>query len=117
MEHLNQTSGTAVSINEGKTTAIIAYLTVIGLVVAFVMNAEKKNSFARYHIVQSIGLMCCGFGLGLISWVPFLGWLAAIAGCILMLVLWITGLMNAAAGREKPVPVLGSFFVKWFASV
>lgn len=35
---------------QGKNIAIISYLTVIGLVLAFVMNNEKKEPFASFHI-------------------------------------------------------------------
>ena len=41
---------------EGKNIAIIAYITIIGLIIAFVMNNEKKDHFASYHIKQSLGL-------------------------------------------------------------
>ena len=37
-----------------KSIAIIAYLTLIGLIVAFVMNNDKKQPFAAYHIRQSL---------------------------------------------------------------
>lgn len=105
------------SASDGKTIAIISYLTLIGLIIAFVMNAEKKNSFARYHIVQSLGIMCTGIAIGVISWIPFIGWFAAVAGSILLLVLWVVGLINAVNEREQPVPVLGEHFNKWFADI
>ena len=40
----------------GKNIAIISYLTVIGLVIAFVMNNEKKEPFARFHISSTFCL-------------------------------------------------------------
>lgn len=41
--------------NDGRNIAIIAYLTLIGLIIAYVLNNEKRNDFASYHIRQSLG--------------------------------------------------------------
>lgn len=42
-------------VNESKHIAIIAYTTIIGLIIAFVMNNEEKEPFAAYQIKQSFG--------------------------------------------------------------
>ena len=105
------------NIAEGKSTATIAYLTLIGLIVAFVQNGEKKNTFASYHIRQSVGLMCTGFALALVNIIPFLGWMISILGVIGLMVLWIMGLLNAINGKEKPIPLLGNLYSKWFANI
>lgn len=102
---------------EGKQTAIIAYITLIGLIIAFVMNSEKKNAFANYHIRQSLGLMCTGFALAFVNVIPILGWIVSILGTLFLMVLWVIGLMNAVNGKESPVPVLGNLYSKWFANI
>ena len=66
MEDSNTHSNEAKSTFDPKTIAIIAYLTVIGLVVAFVLNNEKKDEFAAFHIKQSLGLVIISLGLSLI---------------------------------------------------
>jgi len=43
--------------NNGKQIGMIAYLIVIGLIIAFVMNSEKKSKFAQYHIRQMLRLL------------------------------------------------------------
>lgn len=62
-----------ITVNEGKNIAIIAYITLIGLIIAFVMNTDKKNEFAKYHITQSLGLALTGLALGMIGMIPILG--------------------------------------------
>ncbi|HMR17890.1 MAG TPA: DUF4870 domain-containing protein [Sphingobacterium sp.] len=104
-------------VEEGKTIAIISYLTLIGLVIAFVMNNDKKNSFAAFHIRQAIGIMLTGVVLGFVNIIPVLGWIVFIIGWVFIVILWITGLLNALNGKEKPVMVLGEKFNEWFASV
>lgn len=112
MEHNTQNN-----IAEGKSTATIAYITLIGLIIAFVQNGEKKSKFASYHIRQSLGLMCTGFALALVNVLPFLGWIISILGVIGLMVLWFTGLMNAINGKEQPIPLLGNLYAKWFANI
>lgn len=101
-------------IEEGKTIAIIAYITIFGLLIAFVMNNDKKNSFAAYHLRQSLGLGITGLALSVINVIPILGWLISILGSIFLIILWVMGLISALNGQEKPVPVLGNKFQEWF---
>lgn len=105
------------NIEEGKSTAIIAYLTVIGLIIAFVQNSEKKNSFVNYHIRQSLGLCCTGLALSVVNIIPILGWLVSIAGFFVLVYLWIKGLLSAINGEESPVPLLGENYNKWFSGI
>lgn len=102
---------------EGKTTAIIAYITIIGLIIAFVMNNEKKNAFASYHIRQSLGLALTALALTLINVIPILGWIISFLGFLFILYLWIMGLMNAINLKEKPLPILGEKYEEWFKSI
>lgn|SRR5690606_1277287 len=105
------------TVEEGKTTAIIAYLTLIGLVVALVLNTEKKNSFAAFHVKQSLGLMLTGLAVSFISWIPFIGWLIGLVAMIVLIYMWIMGLLNALNGREKPMPILGNKYMEWFKTL
>ncbi len=104
-------------IEEGKTIAIIAYITIIGLLIAFIMNNDKKNTFAAYHIRQSLGLAATALALSVINVIPFLGWLISFAGSIFLIVLWVIALMGALNGQEKPVPILGEKFQEWFKGI
>lgn len=103
--------------NEGKNIAIIAYITIIGLIVAFVMNSDKKNTFATYHIKQSLGLALTGLVLGAIGMIPILGWIINILGIFVLLYMWIMGLVNAVNVQEKPVPLLGEKYLEWFKNI
>ncbi len=102
---------------QDKTIAIVAYLTVIGLVVALVMNNEKKDLFSTYHIRQSLGLVLTSIALSLINVIPILGWIVSLIGAFVLLYMWVVGLLNAVNGREKPVPILGEKYKEWLKSV
>lgn len=117
MEQAEQKNTATTIEDEGKNIAVIAYLTFIGLIIAFVMNNDKKLPFAQYHIAQSLGLAVTGIGLGVIGMVPILGWFISVLGSFLMIYMWVMGLINAVKGREKPIPVLGKQYEKWFGGL
>ncbi|SEL63981.1 MULTISPECIES: DUF4870 domain-containing protein [Maribacter] len=104
-------------VNEGKNIAIIAYITIIGLIIAYVMNNDKKDAFAAYHIKQSLGLAATGLALGIVGMIPILGWIINILGIIVLLYMWVMGLMNAINGKESPVPFLGEKYKEWFKNI
>ncbi len=108
------------TIEEGKTIAIISYVTLIGLIIAIVMNNDKKNSFASYHIRQSIGIIVLYFIvwvffyiLSYVFYIPFLSTILYIG----VFVLWILGILAAVQGETKPVPLVGEKFQEWFKNI
>lgn len=104
------------TISEGKVAAILAYITIIGLIIAFVMNTSKKNEFASFHIRQGLGLGLTGFAFSLLFRfvdVPFLPSIISIG----ILVLVILGIIGAVQGERKLVPVLGPYFQDWFKNI
>ncbi|MGA2668887.1 MAG: hypothetical protein ABSF32_08215 [Ignavibacteria bacterium] len=91
----------------GKTMAIIAYFIFF---VPLLVEDAKKNKFAMYHTEQSIvliilnviiaivGTITCG--IGFILYIP-------------LLVLYIMGIIYAAKGEAKPVPLVGQYGEKF----
>lgn len=110
-------SKTKTSTTEGKQTAIIAYITIIGLIIAFIMNNEKKHDFAAFHIRQSLGLCVTGLALGIAGMIPVVGSIINIVGVFVLLYMWIMGLVSAMNEKKKPIPFLGEKFEDWFKSV
>ena len=105
-----------VTVNEGKTIAIISYITWIGTLVAFIMNSNKRNAFAAFHIRQMIGLTILSLVNSFIIY-RFVGYMAfSIIGLGLMVV-WIIGFIGAIQGEEKSVPLMGDMFQDWFKGI
>jgi uncharacterized membrane protein len=117
MEPGNTQTETKSTASDDKTMAIVAYLTIIGLIAAFIRNREKNDPFAAYHIKQSLGLSMCGIALFIVGLVPILGWIASFLGSIFLLYLWVMGLVNAINGKSQPVPLLGEKFEEWFNNI
>lgn len=103
-------------VTEDKTVAIVSYLTLIGFIVAVVLHGQKKTRLGAFHLRQSLGLMLTFIVGGLIAVIPILGWLIWFVVLIGGLVLWVIGLINAAGGKMKPVPLLGEQYQKWFGT-
>lgn len=101
---------------EGKTIAIISYITIIGTIIAFVMNQNDRNNFASFHIRQAIGIYLLFFVINLLTRYGMLGWIDNLL-YIGFFVLLIIGLMGAVQGEEKKVPFLGDKFQEWFKNI
>ncbi|MDT0539585.1 hypothetical protein [Croceitalea sp. P059] len=100
----------------GKTTAIVAYFTIVGSLIAITMNLEPKNAFARFHIRQAFGihLLFHALAIGL----SFTGIAyASLVLFLLYLMLWGFGFLQALNGNKKEIPMLGSYFQKWFTFI
>lgn len=106
-----------------KTIGIVSYLTLIGWIIALVIynGSNDKSSLAKFHLRQSLGIFATGFALQISIYIlafalkflfafVFVVW-------ILMVVLWVIGLIAAVNGEEKPVPVLGEHFQRWFTFI
>jgi uncharacterized membrane protein len=102
---------------QNKAIGIIAYITVIGLIIAYILNMEKKEAFGNFHIRQALGIAASGVAVSFIAVIPVIGWILAVAGSLLILVMWVIGIVNAISGNMKPVPVLGDKFNEWFQGI
>ena len=102
--------------SEGKTIAVISYLTIIGTIVALVNNMDKKDPFGWFHIRQMIGLGLCSIGVWILSMIPILGLLMLPVG-LGFIVLWVIGLLSAINGKATPVPIFGEHYQEWFAGM
>lgn len=111
-----------------KTVGIVAYITLIGFIISIVLNSSKtgeEKKFGAFHLRQALGLIIFSVGLFialsiitviLAIIIPFLGvffgllmnlvWLGILA-------LLILGIVNAANGTYKEVPLIGPYSSKF----
>ena len=104
------------SSTDPKLISILSYLTILGWVIAILLN-DPKDKLASFHIRQSLGILLLGTASSIISFVPLMGIPAVMFGTILTFVLWIIGFISAIKGEEKEVPILGEKFQEWFESL
>lgn len=108
-------------VNQDRTVAIVSYFTLIGWIIALILHSGNKTSLGAYHLRQMLGLMILAISVYILGFVlaliPMLGWFISLALNVTLLVFWIMGLISAASGEEKPMPLVGDQFQKWFAGV
>ena len=126
MEPVQQTpnnSGIGTTDN-GKTVALVSYITLIGWIVAFVMHSNQKTALGAFHLRQSLFLFLVGFVLYIANicffFIPYLGWIVNVALSLCgigVFILWVIGLVAAINGEQKPVPILGETAQRMFSGM
>ena len=104
------------TIEQGKTLALVAYLTLIGTLIAFFLNQDKRNTFTAFHVRQALGLgllyIAIGYFIGY-----FDSWMITYAFWIFFTVLFLYGIFGAVSGKAHKIPILGDFFQTIFKSL
>lgn len=98
-----------------KVTSIFAYCTFIGWLIAF-LAGDKEN--AKFHLNQGLVLAIVEVALyactGILSAIPFIGWILALACRIVdiaRIVLAVLGIIAAAKDEEKALPLIGNIVI------
>ena len=94
---------------KNKVWAIISYLSIIGVIV--VLLTEGKNSpFAKFHLNQALPLAIASLaGNAVLGMIPILGWALLPFFNLAVVILVIMGIVNAAQGEAKRLPLVGNF--------
>lgn len=95
----------------GKVLAILSYLCCVIWLIAII---QKNNAFALFHAKQALGLTAvvlvmmipCTI-LSMIPFIWFLGMIVSMVVGLAALAFIIMGIMNAAGGQYKSLPVVG----------
>jgi len=100
---------------DDKTKSIVAHITLIGWLIALVMNQSDKGDNTSFYLRQNLGLFIvavAGSVLGMLT-INLIGTIIAIG----ILVLWVLSLVGALSGEQKSSPVVGDMFQQWFKGI
>lgn len=118
-----------------KKVTVLAYLTLVGLIIALYINYNNKTQLGTYHLKQALGLHCtsiiflfipffliAGVGsdlLGVFSYLTTVILLVFVLGSIsiYLLKLYLKAITNAKNGDMIPIPVYGLIYEKWFSFI
>lgn len=92
-------------IEKNKAMGILAYI------LFFIpLLAAKESKFAMYHANQGLVLFLTALAVNIVGRIiPFIGWTLIIPlGGLCVFVLAIIGIINAANGQQKPLPLIGN---------
>lgn len=87
-----------------KVTGIVAYITWIGLIIAY-FAGDKEG--AKFHINQALVIWLAYIVNMVIGVIPFIGGILSTVIGIFLFVCFILGLIAACKEEEKEVPLLG----------
>lgn len=106
-------------IEKGRKNAIISYITIFGVIIAYYMNNEDENksAFASFHIRQSLGLWLTLIILNLSIVSKFDIYMLRVSVYVFFSVLYVYGLSNAISSKAETVPLVGKLYQKVFANL
>lgn len=95
----------------GKLWGVLGYIIPILFFVPLVMDDLKTNPYSKFHANQQVVLLISWIIVNVVgTLIPVLGWFIILPiGSLILLVLAIIGLINAAKGQQKPLPIIGGF--------
>jgi uncharacterized membrane protein len=96
-------TSTKADIEKNKLNAVLSYLGIL-IIVPLLSEEAKKSPYAKFHINQGLVLIIAWVISGFVVWVPLFGWALG----IFLFVIWLIGLIGAAQGEMKRVPLLGN---------
>lgn len=94
-----------------RTKALSAFCYISFLFAIIALLVEPNSKFVRYHINQCLLLTVFGFLCGIVCIVPVLGWIVGGIGSIAVIVFTIMGIVRAAKGVAKDLPIIGKYTV------
>jgi len=91
-------------------------MAILGYILFFVplLTDAKDDPFVKYHVKQGLLLWIIAIASVVIGVIPILGWIIALIVPLVVFVLAILGIINAANGEMKPVPLVGQYAEQWF---
>ena len=87
-----------------KTTGIVAYITWIGWIIAF-LAGDKEG--AKFLLNQALVIFLAGIVCSIIARITIVGAIIGGIASIVVFIFWIMGLVAACKEEEKEVPLLG----------
>lgn len=90
-------------------------MAIVGLIIFFVplLTDAKNDPFVKFWVKQGlvlfIGWIVIAVLTGVLIYVPFLGYLISQLASLAWLIVLIIGIINAANGEQKPLPIVGQF--------
>lgn len=99
----------ASDVEANKVMAIVGYILPILFFVP--MLSEKKSPFGMFHAKQQLNLLLAAIVVNVVGGIiPILGWFVILPlGSIAVFVIAIIGLVGAAKGEMKQLPIIGGF--------
>lgn len=98
--------------NDIRATNSLAWLSYLGIFFLIPMLVNKNSPFTKFHVNQGIVLLIALIIANVVgaiaAFIPFIGWIVYPLLSVAMFVLAILGIVNAAQGKAKRLPIIGN---------
>jgi uncharacterized membrane protein len=111
-EHKHEEKADASDVEKNKALAIVGYIIPILFFVPLVTEEGKKSPFAKFHANQQLNFLLflvIGYIVSSVLMIILIGFLLYFLVLIGNLVFLIMGVVNAAKGEMKELPLIGGF--------
>ncbi len=106
MEEQNQNTSGATP-QDSTAIGILSYLGILWIV-AYILYGNNKTEYNIFHLRQGLGLFIIGIANYIIGYLPFIGLISFFIWFVI-LIFMIMGVINAANGQQKELPIVGKF--------
>ncbi|GEL76382.1 hypothetical protein TMU01_06170 [Tenuibacillus multivorans] len=91
---------------ENKGLGVVAYI-----IFFLPLLVAKESKFAMYHANQGLMLLITAVIINVVGTIiPIIGWILILPlGNLFIFILWLIGIINAAKGEMKPLPLIGKY--------
>jgi len=107
MEEQVQNPSPEANSSDSKAIGILSYLGLLWII-AYILYGNNKTEYNIFHLRQGLGLFIIGIINYIIGYLPFIGWISFFIW-IVILIFMIMGVINAANGQQKELPIVGEF--------
>lgn len=101
-------------VDNNKALAIVGYIIPILFFLPLVMEQSKNSPFAKFHANQQLVMLIAGFCVQIVGVVTIpllIGFAILPLGWLFLLVCAVIGIIGAANGEMKKLPLLGNFII------
>jgi uncharacterized membrane protein len=98
-----------VDIKDAQDNKMMAVLAYIIFFVPLLTGAHKTSPFVKFHVNQGTILAIAAFASGVLNIIPILGTIVAFVAGIAIFIFEIMGIISAAQGTMKPLPLVSKF--------
>lgn len=108
MENIDEKNTDTVESSPGTDSKAIGILSYIGLlwIIAYIMYGKNKTEYNTFHVRQGLGLFIIGIANFIIGKIPYIGFISIFIS-IALLIFMIIGIIGAAKGEQKELPLIG----------
>lgn len=90
--------------------SIIAHITLIGWIIALIVNGNEKDELTSFYLRQVLGLFLLGIAGSLF---PVVNVIIGIA----VFIFWLLSIIGAIQKEKKETPFIGTYFQEWFKNL